>query len=203
MSFAGSTNHSQALEAASIGNQLAQGEHQASLADYRTLREKEKIRFPRDIMEVGITLGRYAVLCQALFQGTGEDNPFVAAMWKVYSALTNAAPFITERFQQIAGASAFTKYYHACIVRAIQVSSHEYLHGVSVNVAKSHIGIEPMEFRTLVQELKRGTFQYSSNWVLIPEVYLEPVRGGVSAIGLGASGALSVVPLSGVSSVST
>jgi len=203
VSFAGSTNHLQALEAASIGNQLAQGEHQASLSDYRTLREKEKIRFPRDIMEVGITLGRYAVLCQALFQGTGEDNPFVAAVWKVYSALTNAAPFITERFQQIAGAPGVTKYYHACIVRAIQVSAHEYLHGVGVSVAESHAGIEPMEFRTLVQELKRGTFQYSSNWVPIPEEYLEPMRGVVSASGPGASGAPSAVPVSGVTSVST
>ena len=61
------------------------------------------------------------------------------------------------------------KYYHACIVRSIQVSVHEYMHGVSVNIAKSHAGVEPLEFRTLVQELKRGTFQFSSNWSQFPK----------------------------------
>ena len=202
VSFAGSSNHTQALEAASIGNQLAQGEQSASLADYRTLREKEKIRFPRDIMEVCITIGRYAVLCQALFQGTGEDNPLVATVWRLYAALTNAAPFITERFQQMAGAPAVKKYYHACIVRSIQVSVHEYMHGVGVNVAESHVGVEPLEFRTLVQELKRGTFQFSSSWVPIPEEYLEPVRGA-SVGSHGVSGAPSVVPASGANSVSS
>jgi hypothetical protein len=58
VSFAGGSNHLQALEAASIGNQLAQGEQNASLADYRTLREREKIKFPRDVTEVNITMGR-------------------------------------------------------------------------------------------------------------------------------------------------
>ena len=71
----------QALESAEIGNQLAQGEHTASLSDYRTLREQEKVKFPRDITDVVITLGRFAVLCQTLFQGTGPDNPLVSAMW--------------------------------------------------------------------------------------------------------------------------
>ncbi|KAI2491966.1 hypothetical protein MHU86_22586 [Fragilaria crotonensis] len=41
--FSGSTNHRQALEAASVGNQPAQGEHSASLADYVSLRAGEKI----------------------------------------------------------------------------------------------------------------------------------------------------------------
>ena len=202
VSFADSTNHMQALEAASIGNQLAQGEQSASLADYRTLREKEKVRFPRDVMEVGITLGRFAVLCQALFQETGEENPLVAALWRLYAAITNAAPFVTERIQQIVGAPAVTRYYYACIVRAVQVSVHEYMHGVSVNVAESHVGVEPLEFRALVQELKRGTFQFSSNWVPFPEDCLEPVRG-VSVSSHGASGVPSVVPASGASSASS
>lgn len=202
VSFAGGSNHLQALEAASIGNQLAQGEQNASLADYRTLREREKIKFPRDITEVNITLGRYAVLAQALFQGTGDDNPFVATMWSLYAALTNAAPFLTERFQQIANAPMVTKYYHACIVRSIQVNVHEYMHGVGINVAESHAGVDPIEFRTLLQELRRGTFQFSGNWVPLPEEYLEPARGA-SVSGLGAAGAPSVVPASGAVSVSS
>ena len=83
--FSGSTKHRQALEAASVGNQLSQGDHSASLADYVTLRAGEKIKFPHDIMEVGITTGRYAVLCQALFQGVGPDNPLVNLMWKLFA----------------------------------------------------------------------------------------------------------------------
>ena len=79
--FSGSTNHRrQALEAANVGNQLAQGDQSASLADYVTLRAGEKIEFPRDIMKVGITIGRYAVLCQSLYQGTGPDNPVVSLL---------------------------------------------------------------------------------------------------------------------------
>lgn len=77
VTYSGSLNHTQALSDASVSNQLAQGEHQASLADYRMLREKEKVKFPRDTMEVCITLSRYAVLCQTLFGGTGSPNPAV------------------------------------------------------------------------------------------------------------------------------
>ena len=79
VAYAGGSSHLQALAAASIGNQLAQGEQNASLADYRTIREKEKIKFPRDVTEVSITLGRFAVLCQELFQGTGDAPPLVSA----------------------------------------------------------------------------------------------------------------------------
>ena len=62
VTYTGSANQLEALATASLNNQLAQGEHSASLDDYRTIREKETVRFPKDIMEVGITLGRYAVL---------------------------------------------------------------------------------------------------------------------------------------------
>jgi hypothetical protein len=94
------------------------------------------------------------------------------------------------------------KYYHACIILSIQVNVHEYMHGVGINVAESHVGVDPIEFRTLLQELRRGTFQFSGNWVPLPEEYLEPIRGA-SVSGLGAAGAPSVVPASNVSSVSS
>ena len=71
-------------------------------------------------------------------------------------------------------------------------------------MACSHDGIEPVEFRTLVQELRRGTFQHSTNWVPLPEEYLEPARSGTSGgSGPGVSGAPSVIPVSGNSSVSS
>lgn len=68
VAYAGSANHYQAVAAASVSNQLSQGEQNASLSDYREIRDKEKVKFPRDVSEVCITLLRYAVLCQGLFQ---------------------------------------------------------------------------------------------------------------------------------------
>ena len=177
VSYAGNTHHLQALEAASVSNQLSQGDQNATLADYRALREREKVKFPRDITEVCITLGRYAVLCQALLQGTGPPNPAVEVLWNLQAALQNAAPFITDRFLQAAALNpTVANVYFACIVRTVQVNMHEYLHGVGTNIAAGHTGVDLPDFRTLVVELKRGTFQFSSHWVPIPEEYLAPIR---------------------------
>ena len=203
VSYAGSSNHLQALEAASIGNQLAQGEQSANLTDYRMLREKEKIKFPRDTMEVCITLGRYAVLCQTLFQGMGPNNPFVESMWQLLAALQNASPFITERYQQVSPTPAIANEYFASIIRAVQVCTHEYLHGVSINVAESHGGIDPLDFRSMVAELKRGTFQYASNWVPLPEAYLEPVRAITGSFGTSRTPSLAPTGAGSVSSTRT
>ena len=198
--FSGSTNHRQALEAASVGNQLAQGEHSASLADYVSLRAGEKIKFPRDIMEVGITIGRYAVLCQALFQGSGPDNPLVSLMWRLFAEMQNSAPSIADKFQQVAHQPTIANVFHACILRAIQVQVHDYLHAVSVNVADNHTGVDKPEFRAMVADLKHGTFPNSSNWVPIPMEYREPARAGGG--GSSASRAPSAVLIRG-SSVSS
>ena len=174
VSYAGSANHYRALAEANVSNQLAQGDQAASLADYRTIRDQEKIKFPRDTMEVCITLTRYCVLCQTLFQGTGPSNPFVDYMWTIASTLQNATPFITERYAQAARVSSIAHTYFACIVRAVQVSVHDYLHGVSTNLADGHAGIDLPELRDLTSALKRGTFPQSNYWVPIPEEYLDP-----------------------------
>ena len=201
VSFAGSTNHRQALEAASVGNQLAQGDHHGSLADYVTLRAGEKIKFPRDILEVGITLGRYAVLCQTLFQGTGGDNPLVNALWKLFAMIQNAAPAITDKYMQVAHVPAIANVFHACIVRAVQVHVHEYLHEVGINIAEDHSGIDLPDFRGMLADLKHGTFPHSSHWVPIPVEYQEPVRsgGGATSGSGGSRGPPSAVPTAGSS----
>ena len=67
VAYASRDHHIQQVTTASVAEQLAQGEQQASLADYRTLRESERLKFPRDIVDVCITLFRYFVLCQCLF----------------------------------------------------------------------------------------------------------------------------------------
>ena len=136
VSYAGGASQlQQALESAEIGNQLAQGEHTASLSDYRTLREQEKVKFPRDITDVVITLGQFAVLCQMLFQGTGPDNPLVSTMWKLYVAMNNAVPFIAERYhQQVMMTPSVAHMYYPCILWVVQVNVHDYIYRTNYSV---------------------------------------------------------------------
>ena len=65
--YSGSAHHQQALANASISQQLAQVDQNASLADYRTWREKEKLKFPRDTMDMCITVTRYYLLVILLY----------------------------------------------------------------------------------------------------------------------------------------
>jgi hypothetical protein len=192
--YSGSAHHQQVLANASISQQLAQGEQNASLADYRTLRDREKMKFPRDTMDVCITLNRFAVLCQALFQGTGPENPLVVVLWRLVTAMQNGAPFITERYQQMVRTPAMTSTYFAIILRAVQVQVHEYLHAVATNNAESHVGVELPEFRSLVTDLKRGTFPQLANWVPLPAEYLEVPTRQLAGSTAGPARAPSVAP---------
>ena len=179
VAYSGGAHHLQALANASIGNQLEQGDQNASLTDYRTLREKEKVKFPKDTTEICVTLARYVVLCQTLFQGTGAANPYVESLWQLVANMQNAAPFIAERHQQMVRTPAITtNLYFACIVRSVQVQvqAYEYLQQVGVNMAEGHAGVDLPEFKTLVTDLRRGTFPYSNNLVPLPAEYLETAR---------------------------
>ena len=175
VAYAGSVHHYTALAAASVGNQLSQGEQSASLTDYRAIRDKEKVKFPRDMSEVCITLTRYAVLCQCLFQGVGPAHPFVSAMWAAATGAQNIAPFVTERLNMLAQQPATPQLYHARIIRAIQLSVHEYMQHVAANIVLGVAGVEVPGVAAMYQDLKRGTFHHSTNWVEIPAPYLEPV----------------------------
>jgi hypothetical protein len=183
VTYAGTASHLEALAVASVSNQLAQGEQAASLADYTTIKEKEKVRFPRDTLDVAITLTRYAVLCHTLFQGVGPTHPFVERIWQLTAAISNATPYTTDRFQQTAGNPHIANVYFPCIVRSVQVNVFEYLHAVSTNLAEDCTGIELPEFRSLVTDLKRGTFPLSSNWVPLPSEYLVTRSGSGGSIG--------------------
>ena len=170
VAYAGNAHHRLALAAAEVGNQLAQGEQTASLADYRSIRDQEKIKFPSNVYEANITLYRFAVLCQVLLQGTGPKHPFVEAMWATARGLQNNAQYITDQYLAIARAPGADTYF-ARILRAIQLSVHEYLQEIAVNVVKGLEGIDTPSFSTMIQDLKRGTFQHSTKWVAIPEAY--------------------------------
>jgi hypothetical protein len=97
VAYSGTASHLEALALSNVSNQLAQGEQAASLHDYTALKEKERLRFPRDTLDVAITLTRYAVLCQALFQCVGPTHTFVERVWQLVSAINNATPYITDR----------------------------------------------------------------------------------------------------------
>jgi hypothetical protein len=81
-----------------------------------------------------------------------------SSLWNLAAALNNAAPFIADRVQQVTRGLITPRVYYATIVRTVQVMVHEYLQSVKDNVTEGHNGVEPLEFCTLVTDLRRGTF---------------------------------------------
>lgn len=85
VSYSGSAQHHYtALAAAKVENQeLSQCKQSASVSDYRSICEKEKVVFLRDVSSgLCITLNHLADLSQSLFQGVGLlSHPFVKTMW--------------------------------------------------------------------------------------------------------------------------
>ena len=204
VSYSGSANHYLAVAAASIGNQLSQSEQTASLADYRTIREKEKIKFPKDISETCITLCRFAVLCQVLFQGTGPAHPLVTAMWSTALTLQNISPFVTDRYQGLARVAGVGATYFPRILRAIQLGVHDYLQQVAINLDEGVLGVEVPSFAAMLQDLKRGTFHISTNWIALPDEYMTAhtpatqslTSGGRSSASTTVSGASAATSIS-------
>ncbi|KAI2492492.1 hypothetical protein MHU86_22072 [Fragilaria crotonensis] len=110
-------------------------------------------------------------------------------MWSMVAGFQNAAPFVTERYHALASRHpSVAPTYHARIVRAVQVCTHEYMQMVAHNIADGVIGVEVPNFTVMLQELKRGTFHNSTNWVDIPEAYLDPVPPQRSMTGSSAGG---------------
>lgn len=113
------------------------------------------------------------------------------------------APFITERFALVAGLPHVANTFYARIVRAVQLSVQEYLQQVGANIAEGVTGVPLPSFTAMLQDLKRGTFHISANWVAIPDEYLSvpPAAGG--SVRSSPSSAPSTVSESTRSSVST
>ena len=175
VTYACGAHHVEALATASLGNQMSQGDHQANLADIRTIREKERIKFATDVNQACITVMRYAVLCQALFQGTNGPNAFVDTVWKFANTMQNAAPFIVEKYLQVQS-PAIANMYYPCVIRTMQVLVHEFLQQVETNDPPGYDGLDMPDFRDLVSDLRRGTFQHTM--MAIPSEYLTAPRAG-------------------------
>ena len=213
VSYAGAKAHQEANETASLTQQLDQGVNQATLSDMRTIRDKEKVRFPRDLHQVAVTLQRYAVLTHALLQSdVGPRHPLVRSLWNLAEVFAARLPFLAERHSQCVG-ETYTSY-PTRVLRHVQVRTTEYYQ----RVATTHAGFEAVDsaptFDELLEDLGHGNFPTTRCWLPIPPAYASvfvPTSGATTGThptvpntvgttrqsGGGASGASS-----GISSVS-
>ena len=115
-----------------------------------------------------------------MFQGAGAPHPFFESLWKMALAMENAAPFIVDKYMQL-HAPALTRVYFPSILRTVQVLVREYLQQVQVNKEVGITGIDMPEFRDLLSDLRRGTFQ--NTMMPIPEQYLTPPSRDSAVLG--------------------
>lgn len=197
VAYAGSQDYYAAQTVAGVVQQLEQGASNANLSDIQTIKDKEKVRFPSDMHQVGITLQRYAVLVQTLFQGTtAAVHPFVRAMWELATGFQTRLPFIMDRYQGLGPGSPLHSVYPAHIIRTIQINAHEYLQRIGASYDGDFRAVDDIpNFSQLLQDLQRGTFHTSNGWVPLPAEYVvanASVRMGSAA---SLAGTVSTAPL--------
>ena len=150
--------------------QLDQGTNQATLADVRSIREKEKVKLPRDLHQVAVTVQRYAVLIHTLFQSeNGPRHPFVRPLWNLAEAFAARLPFFVERHSQHNGEVHSS--YPTRVLRHIQVRAIEYFQ----RIASAHAGFEAVDsaptFEELLEDLGHGNFPTTRCWLPLPPSY--------------------------------
>ena len=92
--------------------------------------------------------------------------------WSVAVGLQNVSPFVTERIQALSRDPGVLAAYHARIVRAVRIGVHDYMQRVATNIAHGAEGVDIPDYAIMLQDLKSGTFHNSTNWVEIPDAYL-------------------------------
>ena len=173
ITYTGTDDHYRAMDHAMVANQLDQGMANASLADIRELREKEKVKFPCDLNQVSYTLQRYAVLGHPLFQGPGASNPFVAYMRTLANTFNERLPLYLGQHQGLRG-TPWYEVYPAHVVRHVQINIYEYLQTLQVGDGTSAVTLP--SFQGLHQSLQRGSFHMSSEWLPLPSsLTVEPI----------------------------
>jgi hypothetical protein len=194
VTYVGATDYYQAQESAGVSQQLDQGMHGATLADIQAIKDKEKIRFPTDLHQVGTTLQRYAVLVQTLFQGAAEPvHPFARSIWALAMGYQNKLPFILDRYHGLAGSPQIQQAYPARILRSIQIQVYEYLRGIMIAATDDAMASvdAPPDFTQLLLDLQRGTFHTSNGWVPLPSAYVVVAPAVVPQPGRPAGGTVS------------
>lgn len=159
--YSGTEDHYRAMDAANVANQLDQGAANASLADIREIRSKERVKMPQDLNQVGYTLRRYAVLVHALFQGPGATNhPFVECFWILANTFNDRLPIHLSEHHKLRG-TAWYDVYPAHIVRHVQINAYEYLQALQTSGG----GVYPLlpSFAELHKCLQRDPFLRQRN----------------------------------------
>lgn len=209
VSYAGSRAQQEAHEVANLSLQLDQGINQATLADVRSIRDKEKVKLPRDLHQVAVTLQRYAVLAHTLFQSeNGPRHPLVRTLWHLAETFAARLPFFVERQTQHTG-EVYSSY-PTRILRHVQVRAIEYFQ----RIASAHAGFEAVDaapaFDELLEDLGHGNFPTARCWLPLPPAYTSVFAppaptGGASRTGASPTVPTSIVPRSvgGASAVSS
>ena len=155
VTYTGTEDHYRAMDQAMVANQLDQGTANASLADIREIREKERVKLPQDLNQVSYTLQRYAILVSTLFQGPGTANPFVTTMLTLANTFNERLPLYLGQHQGLRG-TPWYEVYPAHVVRHVQVNVYEYLQ--AVQVSDGTVTVPLPSFQGLHQSLQRGSF---------------------------------------------
>lgn len=172
VTYTGARALQEAQEVASTTQQLEQGSQNATLADIKSIKERERIRFPRDLHHVGITLQRYAVLLQCLFQGMGAPHPLVRSVWALADDFATKLPFLLDAHQNLSREhpDAYIQL-PVRILRYVQVVVIEYLQRIATAAAGFAEVDNAPRFSDLVQDLQWGTFHVSRTWIALPPHY--------------------------------
>lgn len=171
VSYTGSKAHLEAIDTAEVARQLDLGHQSASIADIRALKDKEKVRLPKDLHQVAITLFRFAVLTECLFQSATQDpHPLVGTLWRLAKEYTTRLPFILDRYHELAGTEHYASY-PARILRRVQVQVVEYLQGVAAAPAGFAAVDQAPTFSTMLTYMQHGTFPASCDWMPLPASY--------------------------------
>lgn len=165
--YTSQADHYRALDDATVANQLDQGTANASLADIRDIREKEKVKLPRDLNQVSLTLRRFAILVHTLFQGPGTANPFVKCMCLLANKFLERLPHYLGQHQMLLAGTPWGEVYPAHVLRHVQINVYEYLQALQVGGSTD----DPPElpnFQELHRDLQRGCFHMSASWLPLP-----------------------------------
>jgi hypothetical protein len=165
VTYTGTDDHYRALEQATVAEQLDQGSANASLADIREIRDKERIKMPQDLNQVLYTLRRYAILVHTLFQGPGATNTFAESMWHLSNTFNDRLPVYLGEHQKLRG-TVWYDVFPVHILRYVQISVHEYLHELQSSTGGDQP--QPPRFTELHRSLQRGSFHTSSEWLPLP-----------------------------------
>jgi hypothetical protein len=202
--YTGAGDYYRAQESAAVAAQLDQGSANASLADIRELKSSEKVKMPKDLHHVSLTLQRFAVLVHTLFQGPGNGHTLVQAVWLLANTFQAKLPLYVEKYRDVQG-THLAETYPAHVLRFVQVAVQEYLQAVQIGGADigGYGAPETPQFHELLTGLQRGSFHTSGAWLPMPPAYTTAPMANPSRTGGGRGGSSGSTTVSGLTAATT